>query len=75
MSFKDISYLELRRPLCSVSGNQLCKFGRGHYEEHFYKIKLNLDQWLRRTCCFVERKHLCNFGGMQHVRNNSVKLF
>ena len=23
-------------------------FGRGHYEEHFCEIILNLDQWFRR---------------------------
>ena len=28
----------------------LCNFGRGHYEEHFCEIILNLDQWFRRRC-------------------------
>ena len=25
-------------------------FGRGHYEEHFSEIILNLDLWFRRRC-------------------------
>ena len=25
-------------------------FGKGHYEEQFSKIILNLDQWFRRRC-------------------------
>ena len=32
MSFKDISYLELWRPFCSVVRNHLCNFGRGYQE-------------------------------------------
>ena len=28
----------------------MCNFGRGHHEEHFCKIILNLDQWFRRCC-------------------------
>ena len=48
MSFKDISYLALWRPLCSVEWNHLCTIGRGHYWEHSCEIILNLDQWLRR---------------------------
>ena len=27
-------------------------FGRGHHEEHFSKIILNLDQWFRR--CYLK---------------------
>ena len=33
MSFKDISYLALWQPLCSVDWNHLCNFGRMHHEE------------------------------------------
>ena len=75
MSLKDISYLELRQPLCSVEWNHLCSFGRGYYEEQFCEIILNLDQWFRRCLfkdisylelwlhfCSVEWNHLCNFG-------------
>ena len=50
MSFKDISYLELWRPLCSVDWNHLCNIGRRHNEEQFCEIILILDQWLRRKC-------------------------
>ena len=46
-SFKDISYLELRQPLCSVERNYLCNFGRRHHKE---QLILNLDQWFRRRC-------------------------
>ena len=49
MWFKDISYLELWRPFCSVERNHLCYFGREYYEEQFCEL-LNLDQWFRRRC-------------------------
>ena len=32
-----------------AESNHLGNFDRGHYEEHFYEITLNLDQWFR--CC------------------------
>ena len=44
MLFKDIFYLQLWQPFCSVEQNHLYNFGRGHYKKH-------LDQWNRR-CCF-----------------------
>ena len=47
MLFKDISYLELWQPLCSVEGKHLCNFGRMHHEVQFCEIILNLDQWFR----------------------------
>ena len=50
MSFKDIFYLELLMPLCSVDWNYLCNFGRRHHEEQSCEIILNLDQWFRRKC-------------------------
>ena len=50
MSFKVISYLELWRPLCLAQWNHLCNFGRGHHEENFCEIILNLDQWFSRRC-------------------------
>ena len=50
MSFKDISYLELCLPFCSVEWNHLCNFGRGYQEGQFCEIILNLDQWFRRRC-------------------------
>ena len=34
MSFKDISYLELWQPFCSVKMNHFCNFGKGHYENN-----------------------------------------
>ena len=63
---KDISYLELWQPLCSVDWYHLCNIGR-HHGEQSCKIILNLDQWLRRKshlkvfiiwrsgCPFVQR--------------------
>ena len=51
MSFKDISYLELWRPLCSVEQNHLCNFGRRLHEEQFCEIILNSNQWFRRRSC------------------------
>ena len=78
MSFKNISFLELLGPLCSAEQNHYCNIGKGHYEEQFCEIILNLDQWFRR--CFkdisyvelwqpfhsVERIHLCNSGRGLH---------
>ena len=49
MSFKEISYLELWQPLCSVDWNHLCNFRRRH-EEQSCEIILNLDQWFRKKC-------------------------
>ena len=47
MSFNDV----LSRVLavfCLAEQNHLCNFGRGHHEEKFCEIILNLDQQLRR---------------------------
>ena len=38
MPFKDISYLELWWPFCSVAQNHFGNFGRGHNEEQFCEI-------------------------------------
>ena len=54
MPFKDFSYLQLWRPFCLAEQNHLCKFGRGHHEEHFFEIILHLDQWFRR--CHLKRE-------------------
>ena len=29
--------------------NHLCKYGSGHYVEHFFEI-LNMEQWFKRKC-------------------------
>ena len=42
-SFKDISYLELWQPICSVDWNHLCTIGRRHHEKQSCEIILNLD--------------------------------
>ena len=46
-SFKDISYLELWQPFCSVDWNHLCNFGRRHHEEQSCETVLHLDNWFR----------------------------
>ena len=51
MLFKDISYLELWQPLCSVDLNYLYNIGRRHHEVHSCDFFFNLDQWFRRKCC------------------------
>ena len=43
---KEIFYFWFWWPFCSAKQNSLCNFGRGHYEEHFCDIILNLDQGL-----------------------------
>ena len=60
MSLKDISYLELWHPLCSVEQNHLCNFGRRHHKEQFCEIILNLDQWFRR--CLLKIFLIWSFG-------------
>ena len=51
-SFKDISYLWLWRPFCSVLPKHLCNYdsASGDYLEHFCEIILNLEQWLKGKC-------------------------
>ena len=40
--------LQLWWQSCLAERNHIIgNFGRGHYEEHFCKIILNLDQWFR----------------------------
>ena len=50
MQFKDISYLELWWPLCSVEWINLCNLGRRHHDQQFCEIILNLDLWFMRRC-------------------------
>ena len=73
--------------LFSAEWNHLCNFGRGYYEEQFYEIILNLDQWFRRCLLkifliwssgglFVQwSRTICGFLEEGIKRNNSVKLF
>ena len=88
MSLKDISYLELSQPLCSVEWNPVCNFGRRHHEAQFSEIVLNLDQWFRRCRLkvfliwssgspFVQwnRTTCAMLAKGMIMRNNSVKLF
>ena len=88
MLFKDISYLELWLPFCSEQPNHLSNFSRGHYEEHFSEMILNLDQWLRRRChlktvlikssggTFAQwRGHICPALDQGVMRNISMKLY
>ena len=79
MSFKDISYLELWQPICSMEQNHLCNFGRVHHAEQFCEIILNLDKWFRmmpfkdisylallQSLCSADQNNLCNFGRRHH---------
>ena len=88
MLFKDISHLELLWPFCSAEHNHLCNFGRGHHEEHFCEIILNLEEKFSRRCClkifliyspgslFVQRSGtICAILVKGIMRNISVKLF
>ena len=49
MSFKNVSYLELWQPLCSVGWNQLCNIGKRHNQEQSCEIILDLDQRFRSS--------------------------
>ena len=74
-------------PFCSAEQNHLCNFGRGYYEEQFFEIILNLDQWFRRCCLkifliwssgspFVQRSGtICAIFIEGIKRNNCLKLF
>ena len=87
ISLKDMSYLELWQPLCSVEQNHLCNFVRRHNEEQFCEIILNLDQWFRR--CHLQIFLIWSSGGpfvqwsgticanlvVGNMRKNSVNLF
>ena len=85
MRFKDISYLELWRALCSAERNHLCNFGRRHHEEQLCEIILNLGQWFRRRSClkfliwssgspFAQQSGtICAILVEGIIRNNSVK--
>ena len=88
MSLKDISYLEVWQPHCSVEQNHLCNFGRRHHEEKFCEMILNMDLWFRWRrrlnifliwsfdCSFVQQsKTICEILVEGIMRNNSVKLF
>ena len=44
MNQEEISFKDIRWPFCSTERNHLCFFGRGHHEEHFCRIILNLNQ-------------------------------
>ena len=48
MSFKGISYLELRQPFLFNGQNHFSNFGRRYYEEQFCVIILNLGQQFKR---------------------------
>ena len=83
MSFKDISYLELWQPLCSVDWIHLCNIGRRYHEERSCVIILNMDQWFRRKfhlnvflISFVQRSiTICAILVEGIKRNNSVIFF
>ena len=53
-------------------------FGRGHYEEHFCEIILNLDQWLDVLQLWWpvwQSRTICAILVVGIRRNNSVKSF
>ena len=87
LSFKNISYLELWQPLCSLDWNHLCNIGIRHHEEQSCKIILNLDLWFRRKCSsrYFLSGALAAFYSSEYTicailvesinRNNSAKLF
>ena len=68
--------------------NHLCNFGRGHHEEHFCEIILNLDQWFGWRChlktflilssgnpCIKTCETVCAILVEGIMRNYFVKLF
>ena len=70
MSFKDIAYLELWQPLCSVDWNHLCNTGRRHEEQpcDFFELgPVAQEEMSYKGISYLERfglaehNHLCNF--------------
>ena len=76
MPFKDISYLELWQPLCSVDWKHLCNIGRRNHEEQSCEIILKFGPVVQEEISFkgisylefwqpfrsAEHNHLCNNG-------------
>ena len=50
MLLKDISWTTALGAILFGGAYYLCNFSKGHYEEHFCEIILNLNQLLRRCC-------------------------
>ena len=88
MLFKDISYLESWRILCSADWNHFRNGGRRHHEVQYCEIILNLDQRVRRKYHlkafliwssdnpFVQRTvTICAILVEDISWNNSAKLF
>ena len=71
----------------SAEQNHLCNFGKGHHEEHFCEIILNLDKWFRicQLNTFLTKssgdpfiwpsKTVCAILVAVIMRNYSVNLF
>ena len=66
MSFIDISFY-LWWPFCSAVRG----FGRGHYEEHFCEIILNLCQWFIHSKEEMSSKNISIFGSGGHFVQQS----
>ena len=87
ISFKDISYLELQWPSCSVKHYHLGTFGRGNNEKQFCEIILNLNKVVQEELsfkdisylkllwpsCSAEQNHLRNFGS-GHYENHFCQI-
>ena len=86
--FKDISYLELWQPFCSMEWNHLCNYSRGYYEEQFCEKKFKFRPVVKEEMPFKDisylelwqpffqlSKTICVILVSGVMRNNSVKLF
>ena len=56
--FKDISYVELWQPLCSVEQNHLCNFGRRHHEEQFWEFFFEFGPVVQEEMLFKDISYL-----------------
>ena len=54
MPFKRYFLSGALAPFCSPECNHLYNLIRGHYEEQFCEIILNLGQWFRRRRCLKD---------------------
>ena len=64
MSIKDISYLQVWQPLCSVDWNHLYNFRRRHHEEQSSEINFELVISSKISCELkFKNKQACNISG------------
>ena len=55
--------------------NHLCNYGRGHYKEHFYEKRLNLDQLFVQEVMSLKEGSYLEFGSPLIRRSKTHSRF